>query len=123
MQALQKLHDAVRRKQSYNWQGQWFNYHDKSRSHTSLVIQYFLAETNIVSSLNHRILWISFQVIFAVPYSEDRPPEDTFCNHREHQIECDDQTSAYSKETLSSMLSTKAGLMEQECVLCVCVCV
>jgi hypothetical protein len=39
--------NAGRRKQFYKWQGQWFLHHDNTPSHTSLVVQQFLSETNI----------------------------------------------------------------------------
>ncbi|PNF34187.1 hypothetical protein B7P43_G17619 [Cryptotermes secundus] len=44
MQVLQRLRDAVRRKGRDEWQGQWFVHHDNAPSHTSLVVQQFLAE-------------------------------------------------------------------------------
>jgi hypothetical protein len=47
VQVLQKLWCAVRRKWRGKWQGQWFLHHDNSSSHTSLVVQQFLAEKNI----------------------------------------------------------------------------
>jgi hypothetical protein len=48
LQVLQRLHDAVRIKQRGKWQGQWFLHHDNAPSHTSLVVQQFLAEKNIL---------------------------------------------------------------------------
>jgi hypothetical protein len=45
-------------------QGQWFQYHDNSPSHTSLVEQQFLANKNI-PVITHRNLWISFRVTFS----------------------------------------------------------
>jgi len=60
VQVLQRLHDAVRRKQRDKWQGEWFLHHE---SHTSLVVQQFLAEKNI-------------PVITQPPYSLDLTPSD-----------------------------------------------
>ena len=47
VQVLQRLRDAVRRKRRDQWHGEWFLYHDKAPSHTSLVVQQFLAEKSI----------------------------------------------------------------------------
>jgi hypothetical protein len=47
MQVLQRLRSKVQRKRRYKWQGQWFLHHDNASSHTSLVVQQFLAEKNI----------------------------------------------------------------------------
>jgi hypothetical protein len=47
VQVLQRLCDAVRRKRRDKWHGQWFRYHHNAPSHTSLVVQQFLAEKNI----------------------------------------------------------------------------
>jgi hypothetical protein len=41
------LRDAVRKKRRDKRQGQRFLYHDNAPSHTSLVVQQFLAEKNI----------------------------------------------------------------------------
>jgi hypothetical protein len=47
VQVLQRLHDAVLRKQRNNWQGQWFLYHGNTLIHTLLIVQQFLVEKNI----------------------------------------------------------------------------
>ena len=47
VQVLLRLRDAVRRKRRDKWQGEWFLLHDNASSHTSLVVQKFLAEKNI----------------------------------------------------------------------------
>ena len=47
VQVLQRLRDAVRRKRRDKWQGEWFLNHDNASSHTSLVVQQFLAEKSI----------------------------------------------------------------------------
>jgi len=44
VQVLWRLRDAVRRKWRNKWQGEWFLHHDNTSSHTSLVVQQFLAE-------------------------------------------------------------------------------
>jgi hypothetical protein len=51
------LRDAVRRKRRDKWQGQWFLHH------TSLVVQQFLIEKNIL-------------VVTQPPYSPDLAPSD-----------------------------------------------
>jgi len=61
VQVLQRLRDAVRRKQHDKWQGEWFLHHDNALSHTSLVVQQFLAEKSI-------------PVITQPPYSLDLAP-------------------------------------------------
>jgi len=43
-QVLQRLRDAFRRKRRDKWQGEWFLHHDNGQSHTSLVVQQFLAD-------------------------------------------------------------------------------
>jgi histone-lysine N-methyltransferase SETMAR len=60
VQVLQRL---VWRKRRNRWQGQWFLHHDNTPSHTSLVVQQFLAEKNI-------------PVITQPPYSPDLAPSD-----------------------------------------------
>jgi hypothetical protein len=63
VQVLHMLRDAVRGSGETNSrQGQWFLQHDNAPSHTSLVVQQFLAEKNIQSSPNHRTLRISLRV-------------------------------------------------------------
>ncbi|KAG2455326.1 MOS1T transposase, partial [Polypterus senegalus] len=47
VQVLQRLRDAVRRKRPDKWKGQWFMHHDNTPSHTSFVVQQFLADKNI----------------------------------------------------------------------------
>jgi hypothetical protein len=47
IQVLQRLRDAVQRKRHDKWQAEWFLHHDKASSHTSLVVQQFLAEKSI----------------------------------------------------------------------------
>jgi len=63
VQVLQKLRDAVRRKRREKWQGEWFLHHDNAPSHTSLVVQQFLAEKSI-------------PVVTQPPYSPDLAPSD-----------------------------------------------
>jgi hypothetical protein len=46
VQISQRLRDAVRKRHD-RWQGQWFRHHDNAPSHTSLVVQQFLAEKPI----------------------------------------------------------------------------
>ena len=65
VQVLQRLRDAVRRKRRDKWQGEWFLHHDNAPSHTSYVVQQFLAEKSI-------------PVITQPPYSPDLAPSD-FC--------------------------------------------
>jgi hypothetical protein len=59
VQVLQRLWDAVRRKRRNKQHGQWFLHPDNAPSHTSLVVQLFLAEKNILPSSNHLTLRIS----------------------------------------------------------------
>jgi hypothetical protein len=47
VQVLQDLRDAIQREWFYKWQGQWFLHHDKTLSHTLLVMQQFLTKKNI----------------------------------------------------------------------------
>jgi len=47
VQVLQRLHDAVQRKLRDKWQGEWFLHHNNALSHTSLVVQQFLAKKSI----------------------------------------------------------------------------
>jgi transposase len=63
VQGLQRLREAVRKKRPDSWHGQWFLHHDNAPSHTSLVVQQFLAEKNI-------------PVITQPPYSPDLAPSD-----------------------------------------------
>jgi histone-lysine N-methyltransferase SETMAR len=63
VQVLQRFRDAVRRKQLNKGQGQRFLHHDNTPSHTSLVVQQFLAEKNI-------------PVITELPNSPDLAPSD-----------------------------------------------
>ena len=63
VQVLQRLHEAVRRKRRGRWQEEWFLYHDNAPSHTSPVVQQFLAEKSI-------------SVITQPPYSPDLAPSD-----------------------------------------------
>ena len=63
VQVLQRLRDAVRRKRRDKWQGEWFLHHDNASSHTSLVVQQFLADKSI-------------PVITQSPYSPDLAPSD-----------------------------------------------
>ena len=63
VQVLQRLRDAVRRKRRDKWQEEWFLHHDNASSHTSLVVQQFLAEKSI-------------PVITQPPYSPDLAPSD-----------------------------------------------
>ena len=65
---------------------------------------------------NHRTPQISLQVTLAVPYSENGPQGDPFCNHGGHQIKCVGRTLEDSKRSLPLMLPTMAGSMEQVCV-------
>ncbi|PNF22841.1 hypothetical protein B7P43_G02159 [Cryptotermes secundus] len=67
VQVLQRLRDAVWWKQRDKWQGQWFLHHGNAPSHTSLVVQQFLAEKNI-------------PVITQPPYSPDLAPIDFGCS-------------------------------------------
>jgi hypothetical protein len=61
LQVLQLLHDVARRKRNEKWQGQWFLHHNNALTHTSLVVQQFLAKKNIT-------------VINQPPYSLDVAP-------------------------------------------------
>jgi len=63
VQVLQRLRNAVRRKRRDKWQVEWFLHHDNALSHTSLVVQQFLAEKSI-------------PVITQPPYSPDLAPSD-----------------------------------------------
>jgi histone-lysine N-methyltransferase SETMAR len=87
VQVSQRLREAVRWKQCYKWQGEWFLHHDNALSHTSLVVQQLLSEKNI-------------PVISQPPFSPDLAPSDfwlfpslkmglqgdTYCNHGGHEI-------------------------------------
>ena len=84
-------------------------------SHTSLVVQQFLAEKIIL-------------VITQPPYSPDLAPSDFWLLYTPkmglrgtrfatiEDIECDDRTPEDSKRSLPPVLPTKAGLMEQVCM-------
>ena len=65
MHVLQRLRDAFGRKRRYKWQGEWFLHHDNAPSHTSLVVQQFLAEKSI-------------PVITQPLYSPDLAPSDFY---------------------------------------------
>jgi hypothetical protein len=115
VQVLQKLRDSVRRKRRDKWQGEWFLHHDNAPSHTSLVVQQFLAEKSI-------------PVITQPPYSPDLAPSDfwlfptlkmglkvtRFATMED--IECDGRTAEDSKRSLPPVLPTLFGSMEQVCV-------
>jgi transposase len=59
------LRHVVQWKRRGGWQGHWFLHHNNAPSHTSLVVQQFLAEKNISG-------------IAQTPYSPDLAPSD-FC--------------------------------------------
>ena len=115
VQVLQRR-DAVRRKQRDEWQGEWFLHHDNTSSHTSLVVQQFLAEKSI-------------PVITQPPYSPDLAPSDFWLfltlkmglkGTRFATME-DIKSNATakledSKRSLPPVLPTMAGSMEQVCV-------
>ena len=63
VQVLQRLRDAVRRKWRDKWLGEWFLHRNNALSHTSLVVQQFLAGKSI-------------PVITQPPYSPDLAPND-----------------------------------------------
>jgi hypothetical protein len=63
VQVLQRLCDSFRRKRRDKWQEEWFLHHDNAPSHTSIVVQQFLAEKSIV-------------VITQPPYCPDLAPSD-----------------------------------------------
>jgi hypothetical protein len=63
VQVFHRLRDAVRRKLRDKWRGQWFPHHDNAPSHTSLVVQQFLADKDIPIITQH-------------PYSLDPAPSD-----------------------------------------------
>jgi len=64
VQVLQRLRDAVRRKKRDKWQGEWSLHRDNAPSHTSLVVQQFLARNAFLSSPNQVILRISLRMTF-----------------------------------------------------------
>ena len=63
VQVLKRLRDAVRRKRRGKWQGGWFLNHGHAPSHTSLVVQKFLAQKSI-------------PIIAQPPHSPDLAPSD-----------------------------------------------
>jgi len=63
VQVLQRLRVALRRKRRDKWQGEWCLHHDNAPSHTSLVVQQFLAEE-------------SLPVITQASYPPDLAPRD-----------------------------------------------
>jgi hypothetical protein len=48
VQVSQRLRNAVQRKRHDMWQGEWCLHHDNAPSHTSLVVQQFLAKKSIL---------------------------------------------------------------------------
>ena len=49
VQALKRLHDAVRRKRPRSWSsGDWLLHHDNAPAHSSNLVQQFLAKHKIV---------------------------------------------------------------------------
>ena len=91
----------------------WFLNHNDAPSHTSLVLQQFLAEKSI-------------PVITQLPYSLDLAPSDfrlfpilkiflkgTVSHHGGHRIECEGWTPEDSKRSLPPVHPTMAGSMEQ----------
>jgi len=64
-----------------------------------------------LSSPNHRTFRISFRVNLAVPYSENGPQGDTFCNHG-YQREFDGRTPEDSERSLPLVHPTMAGSLE-----------
>jgi hypothetical protein len=48
VQVLKRLRDTVVRKRHHKWRGQRFLRHNDAPSHTSLVVQQFRSETNIL---------------------------------------------------------------------------
>ena len=99
------------------WQREWCLHHGNAPSHTSLVVQQFLAERSI-------------PVITQPPYSPDHAPtnfwlfptrkmghkRDAFPNNGENQIECDNRTPEDSKRSPPPVLPTMPGSMEHLCV-------
>jgi hypothetical protein len=98
VQVLLRLHDEVQRKW-HKWQGQWFLHHNNAPSHTSLVVQQFLAEKNIPV-----ITQLLFSLDLAPSYFWLFPTlkmgfmETHFPTMEVHQIDCDGQTPEDSKE-------------------------
>ncbi|GBM34227.1 hypothetical protein AVEN_60569-1 [Araneus ventricosus] len=48
MQVLKRLRETIRRKCPTKWQGGWSLHHDNAPSHTSIVVQTWFAEKNIL---------------------------------------------------------------------------
>ncbi|GBL91735.1 hypothetical protein AVEN_71374-1 [Araneus ventricosus] len=63
MQVLKRLREAIRRKRPAKWQGGWSLHHDNAPSHTSIVVQMWLAKKNIL-------------LLHQPPYSPDLAPSD-----------------------------------------------
>ncbi|GBM09085.1 hypothetical protein AVEN_62907-1 [Araneus ventricosus] len=63
VQVLKRLRQAIRRKSPAKWQGGWSLHHDNAPSHTSIVVQTWLAEKNIL-------------LLHQPPYSPDLAPSD-----------------------------------------------
>jgi hypothetical protein len=88
-------------------------HHDNALSHTSLVVQQFLAEKSfpvITQPLYSPDLAPSDFWLF---HSEHRPQMDTFHDHGGHQIECNGLTLEDSKRSLLLVLPT---MRERACV-------
>jgi hypothetical protein len=64
VQVLQRLCDALQKRRFNKWQGQWFLHHENAPSHTSLVVQHFLAEKNIPVITQPPYYRISLRVTF-----------------------------------------------------------
>jgi hypothetical protein len=92
-------------------QGQWLLHQDNAPSHTSPVLQQFLAEKNILvitqPPYSLDLAPIDFLV---VPYSKNAPQQDSFRNHGGHQIECDDQSSKDSQKKPSAGASNNGRI-------------
>jgi hypothetical protein len=111
VQVLQRLRDAVRRKRHYKCQGQWFLHHDNALSHTSLVVQQFLAEKNIpVNTQPLYSLDLTLIDFWLFPTLKMVLKEGMFHYHGGHQIESDGQTTEDSKRSLSADASNNGRI-------------
>jgi hypothetical protein len=116
LQVLQRLGYVVRRERRYKRQGQRFLHHDNAPSHTSPVMQQFLADADT-----------NIPVIIQPPHSPDLAPGDfsdvsyhengpqcvTFYNKRVYQMEWDGRPPEDVKSRLYPVFPTMVGLLEQ----------
>ena len=95
---LQRLRDAVRWKRCESGGESGLCITMTHRATHSLLCSNSSPRKAFLSSPNHHTLRISLGVTLAVPYSENGPQGDAFCNHGGHQIDCDGRNPEDSKE-------------------------